>query len=581
MREMTESGTQGHASNSRAFQIFRMLALVYGGILEGGITAEYLISEFAASCTERSERLSSMGQPSISQRTLPPTFVVVLRYGLAFGLVVIALAISVIPHFRNSPPRFVSHFVLIAIAITFWCAGTGPGLFALLLSCLGVSFLATNHFLTPDFPLASFLSFFVIFSLLMSWFAASRQRAQQLLIEARNGLELRVAERTGELVAANKALQSTQAELESRGEYLAKAQRLSRTGSFGWKVSTREALWSDETYRILGYPPETKPTLQLVFDRIHPEDRDQVKEILERGEQNGMDLDFEHRILMLDGSIKYIHTVAHAVRDNSGNFEYIGAATDITDRKRAEQERERLHELEADLARINRVSMMGELAASLAHEIKQPIGAAVINADACLRLLDRDQPDVTEAWEAAVEMARDASRAADIIDRVRALYGKGSSHQEIVDVNEVIGEMVAMLQNEANRYSVTIHPNLADSLPKVTADRVQLQQVLMNLILNGIEAIGDTTGELWIKSELADDNQLLISVTDTGVGLPAERVDQIFDAFFTTKPQGTGLGLAISRSIVESHGGRLWASANSERGATFQFTLPNKMTGHS
>jgi PAS domain S-box-containing protein len=346
-------------------------------------------------------------------------------------------------------------------------------------------------------------------------------------------------------------------------------------------VSTREALWSDETYRILGYPPETKPTLQLVFDRIHPEDRDQVKEILERGEQNGMDLDFEHRFLMLDGSIKNIHTVAHAVRDNSGNLEYIGAATDITDRKRAEQERERLHQLEADLAHINRVSMMGELAASLAHEIKQPIGAAVTNADACLRLLDRDQPDVPEAREAAVEMARDARRAADIIDRVRALYGKGSSHQEIVDVNEVIGEMVAMLQNEATRYSVTIHANLAESLPKVTADRVQLQQVLMNLMLNGIEAIGDTSGELRIKSELADDNQLLISVTDTGVGLPAETVDQIFDAFFTTKSQGTGLGLAISRSIVESHGGRLWASANSERGATFQFTLPNKMAGHA
>jgi PAS domain S-box-containing protein len=275
--------------------------------------------------------------------------VVVLRYGLAFSLVAIALTISVIPHFHNSPPRFVSHFVLLAIAITFWCAGTGPGLFALLLSCLGVSFLATNHFLTPDFPLASFLSFFVIFSLLMSWFAASRHRAQQLLIEARNSLELRVAERTGELVTANKELQSTQAELESRGEYLAKAQRLSRTGSFGWKVSTREVLWSDETYRILGYPPETKPTLQLVFERIHPEDRDQVEEIFERGAQNGMDLDFEHRFLMLDGSIKNIHTVAHAVRDASGDLEYIGAATDITDRKRAEDKLRKAFEEIKDL----------------------------------------------------------------------------------------------------------------------------------------------------------------------------------------------------------------------------------------
>jgi signal transduction histidine kinase len=223
---------------------------------------------------------------------------------------------------------------------------------------------------------------------------------------------------------------------------------------------------------------------------------------------------------------------------------------------------------------------MGELTASLAHEIKQPIGAAVTNAEACLRFLDREQPDVPEAREAASEMVRDARRAGDIIDRVRSLYRKGSSRQEMVEVNDVIQDMIVMLRDEANRHSVTMRTDLGEGLPGVRADRVQLQQALMNLMLNGIEAIRDAGGELRIKSQLAEDGQLLISVSDSGVGLPTGKADQIFNAFFTTKPQGTGLGLAITRSIVESHGGRIWATANSERGATFQFTLPQQRAAH-
>jgi signal transduction histidine kinase len=250
---------------------------------------------------------------------------------------------------------------------------------------------------------------------------------------------------------------------------------------------------------------------------------------------------------------------------------------DVTESKEAEQEHERLRQELANLAHLNRVSTMGELTASLAHEIKQPIGAAVTNADACVRLLDRDQPDVPEAREAALEMVKDARRAADIIDRVRSLYQKGSSERETIEVNEVIGEMVVMLQNEANRHSVTIRADLEEGLPTVMADRVQLQQVLLNLMLNGIEAIRDTSGELSIKSQLGDDGQLLISVTDTGVGLPTENADQIFNPFFTTKYKGTGLGLAITRSIVESHGGRIWATPNSGPGATLYFTLPSRV----
>jgi len=251
---------------------------------------------------------------------------------------------------------------------------------------------------------------------------------------------------------------------------------------------------------------------------------------------------------------------------------------DVTDRKRAEDARDRLRQLEADLAHINRVSTMGELTASLAHEIKQPIGAAVTNAEVCLRLLNRNQPDVPDALEAAFEMAKDARRAADIIERVRSLYQKGSSRLERFDVNEAIAEMLILLHNEANRHSVMMRTDLAEGLPQVTADRVQLQQVLMNLMLNGIEAIRENGGELSIKSQLSEDGQLLISISDNGVGLPAERADEIFKAFFTTKPQGTGLGLSITRSIVESHGGRVWAAANSGRGTTFHFTLPIRTT---
>jgi signal transduction histidine kinase len=248
-------------------------------------------------------------------------------------------------------------------------------------------------------------------------------------------------------------------------------------------------------------------------------------------------------------------------------------------KKREAEHTEKLHRTQTELAHISRVSTMDELTASLAHEIKQPIGAAVTNAEACLRLIDRREPDLPEAREAALEMIKDARRAADIIEHVRSLYRTGSSPQELVDLNEIIREMVVILQKEANRHSVTMHTDLAEDLTQVMADRVQLQQALMNLMLNGIEAMRDTTGELTVKSRLGEGRQVLIAVSDTGVGLPNGTADQIFNAFFTTKSQGTGLGLAITRSIVESHGGRIWANENSGPGATFQFTLPVREGG--
>jgi signal transduction histidine kinase/PAS domain-containing protein len=664
---------------------------------------------------------------------------------------------------------------------------------------------------------------------------------------------------------------------ERRSEaYVGEAQRLSHTGSFGWTPSTGSIVWSEETFRIFQYDRTTTPTVELILQRVHPEEAALVRQTIERASQDGQDFDFEHRLLMPDGSVKHVHVVAHAERDESGELEFVGALMDVSDRKRAEEslrrsegylaeaqrlthtgswvwqvagrdalhlseewyriygfdpeagaptweerlqrvypedraiyqatidraigeksdyeaefrilippstiryihtvghpvvgasgdlvqfvgssaditerkraqglregesrilemiareapleeilenlarvleaqftgllcsvllldedglharqgaapslpeayskaidglcigpkagscgtamyrretvvvtdilqdslwepyravaepyglracwstpilahsgealgsfamyyreprspspaethalematnlggiaierklareERERLRQAQADLARINRVTTMGELTASLAHEIKQPITAAAVNAKTCLRWLGRDDPDLAEAREAASRLVKDVTRATDIIGSISLLFKKGALQRELVDVSELVREMIVLLRSEANRYSISIRTDLAD-LPKVLADRVQLQQVFMNLMLNGIDAMKETIdgGELTIKSE-ADDGQLLISVSDTGVGLPPQQLDQMFRPFFTTKDSGTGMGLSISRSIIESHGGRLWADSASSRGATFRFTLPARAAAHA
>jgi PAS domain S-box-containing protein len=361
--------------------------------------------------------------------------------------------------------------------------------------------------------------------------------------------------------------------------YLAQAQRVAHIGSWVFDTVRMEPVHlSKEWFRLQDFDPKDgMPTWKQRLQRIHPKDRERYEQAFNRAIAEKSDLDAEFRILLPHSDVRYIRSLGHPVLDASGKVrQLMGVVMDVTERRQAEEEHERLRQELANLAHLNRVSTIGELTASLAHEIKQPIGAAVTNADACVRLLDRDQPDLPEAREAALEMAKDARRAAEIIDRLRSLYQKGSSQLETIEINEVISEMVVMLQNDANRHSVTIRTVLAEGLPMVMADRVQLQQVLLNLMLNGIEAIRPASGELSIKSKVGDDSQLLISVTDTGVGLPTESTEQIFNPFFTTKSRGTGLGLAITRSIVESHGGRIWATSNSGPGATFYFTLPSR-----
>ncbi len=672
---------------------------------------------------------------------------------------------------------------------------------------------------------------------------------------------------------AAQTLEVQEEKLQQSEAYLAEAQRLSHTGSFGWKPSTGELIWSEETFRIFQYDRSTKPTAELVLQRVHPEDAALARVTIERASRDGKDFDFEHRLLMPDGAVKHVHVVARALSDESGSIEFVGAVMDITAAKQAEQtlreseaylaeaqslthtgsgawqvpggdalylseewyriygfdpkqglsawrdrlqrmhpedrarveetkdraiseksdyevehrillpdgtvkythtvghpvlnasgdverfvctmmditerkqaealrdgesrileriardaplqqilenlvrvveaqfagllcsvllldedgqhmrhgaapslpepyieaidgqcigpkagscgtamyrresvvvtdilrdplweayrsvaepygfracwstpilahsgkalgsfamyyreprspspaetralemathlagiaierklareERERLRQAQAELAHVNRVTMMGELTASLAHEVNQPIAAASTNANTCLRWLGGDTPDIEEARAAAMRIVKDGKRAAEIISRTRQLFKKDSSQRELVDVNEIVQEMTVLLRGEITRFNVLVATDLAADLPKVIADRVQLQQVLMNLMINGIEAMKDEDGprELAIRSQRAENEQLLVSVSDTGIGLPPQRTDQIFNAFFTTKPHGTGMGLRISRSIVESHGGRLWAENNSQRGASFCFSLPTK-----
>jgi PAS domain S-box-containing protein len=363
--------------------------------------------------------------------------------------------------------------------------------------------------------------------------------------------------------------------------YLAEAQRLSHTGSWARVAATGEmSYWSEECYQVLGFEPQRGlPRFETFLQRVHPDDQAKVREIAEIARREKVDYETDYRIIHPGGEIRDIHVVAHPVFSPSGDLvEFVGTVMDVTERKRAEEERERLREARADLARVNRVTTMGELTASLAHEVNQPIAAAVTNANSCIHWLAGNLPNVDKARAAAMRIVKDGTRAAEIITRIRLLFQKGAPQWQLVDVNGIIGEMIGMLHGEAARHSILVRTELAPDLPQFMGDRVQLQQVMMNLMINAIDAMKAANGtrELAIKSQRQENEHLLVSVSDTGMGLPPGQIEQIFNAFFTTKPNGTGMGLRICRSIVESHGGRLWADNNSPRGAKFCFNLPTQ-----
>jgi len=342
-----------------------------------------------------------------------------------------------------------------------------------------------------------------------------------------------------------------------------------------WRTSPEGAVdfINERLQKFLRLPPDD--LLGWNWESVlHPDDCARFLDHWRASLKHGQSMESEVRVRGADGQYCWFSIRNVPLRDAAGKvIKSYGSGIEIHDRKRAEEERDRLRQLEADLAHLNRVSMMGELAASLAHEIKQPITAASINAAVCMQWLRRSTPGIAEASEAASRVASDVKRAADIIDRVRSLYQREMVQRKPVDVNEIVREMITLLRDAAHRNSVSIRTDLDAGLPMIPADRVQLQQVLMNLMLNSIDAMKDTRGELAVTSGRFARDHIIVAVTDSGCGLPVDGSERLFDAFFTTKPHGTGMGLSISRRIIESHGGRLWA-ANTGRGATFQFTLP-------
>src|ERR1700733_2824071 len=378
---------------------------------------------------------------------------------------------------------------------------------------------------------------------------------------------LREAEERSELIRAQEALLQSEA-------YLAEAQRISHIGSFGWDLASGRIYWSQETYRIFEYDPVIEPNLDLVLARIHPEDKAMVQQLVERVSNERTDFDFEHRLLMPNGAVKYVRVAARPSKCKSGSFEFMGLVSDITDRKLGEEALQKAH---AELAHITRVTTLGELTASIAHEINQPLTAIVNNANACRRLLAVPAPDLDEVRQAVTDIADLGTRAGEVIARVRTFMKKTIPMKTQVDLNLVISDVLALIPEEPVTHKISVVTELRPGLPPVLGDRIQLQQVMLNLIMNGIESMTSIVNRprvLLIRSQVQESGHVLVMVQDSGAGLDTKSVSHIFDTFYTTKPSGMGMGLAISRSIVEAHGGRLWPVADAREGAIFNFTLP-------
>lgn len=376
---------------------------------------------------------------------------------------------------------------------------------------------------------------------------------------------------------ASIAIERAQAEddLKRSEAFLAEGERLSLTGSFSWRVATGEIEWSDQSYRIHEIDPDTPVTLALIGTRIHPDDAASFMAEVERASHDDQDFAFECRLLMRDGSVKYVRIVAHATRGRNDQTEYIGAIQDVTEQRLAEGA---LAELRAELAHVARVTSLGAVTASIAHEVSQPLSGIFTNASTCLRMLAADPPNVAGARETARRTIRDAERASEVITRLRALFEKKTVTVEAVDVNEATREVIALSSGELQRSRVVLRPELTEDVVLVMGDRVQLQQVILNLLRNAADAmidIDDRPRQLTIRTE-RDDDHVRVSVQDAGTGIEPQGADRLFDAFYTTKSTGMGIGLSVSRSIIENHRGRLWATPNEGPGATFSFSIPRE-----
>jgi PAS domain S-box-containing protein len=372
---------------------------------------------------------------------------------------------------------------------------------------------------------------------------------------------------------AEKALRRSEA-------FLSEGQHLGQIGSFSWRVATDEITWSAELYRIYELEIGVPVTLELIRSRVHPEDVSLIEKMkmVDLARQGGHGFEWQYRLRMPDHSIKYMHAVAHATRDQDGQLEYIASVQDVTARRLAEQASDKAR---SELAHVARVMTLGTLTASIAHELNQPLSGIVTNASTCMRMLATDPPNIDGARETARRTIRDGNRASEVVTRLRALFSKKDAVTESVNLNDAALEVIALSLADLQKNGVVLRPELADDLPLVTGDRVQLQQVILNLVLNASDAmsgVDDRPRQLVIRTEREDDRARL-TVQDVGVGIEPYAVEKLFEPFYTTKSGGMGIGLSVSRSIIESHHGRLWATLNDGPGAAFSFAIPRAPEG--
>jgi PAS domain S-box-containing protein len=366
-------------------------------------------------------------------------------------------------------------------------------------------------------------------------------------------------------------------ELQRSEAYLSEAQRLSHTGSWAFNVASRQIIHSsEENYRMFGFDPrEDMPAWEDWVRRIHPDDRERAIQTLRQKLRERRDYELDFRIVHPDGTVKYIHSLGHPILNPAGDLvEFVGTSIDVTERKRAEEAR---LDAQNTLAHANRVTTMGHLTAWIAHEVNQPIAATVTNAQAALRWLDSQPPDLEEVRQTLARIVKDGNRAGDVIGRIRDLIKRAPAREDRLDINGAIRDVIALTRGEAVKNGVLMHTELLDGLPLIQGDRVQLQQVILNLIINAVQAmssISEGKRELLINTAKAESGGVLVAVRDSGPGLAPTALDHMFDAFYTTKSGGMGVGLAICRSIIEAHGGRVWATPNTPQGAVFQFNLP-------
>jgi PAS domain S-box-containing protein len=355
--------------------------------------------------------------------------------------------------------------------------------------------------------------------------------------------------------------------------FLAEGQRLSLTGSFSWRPDTDEITFSDELFRIFEFDADAPVSLERIGERVHAEDIPLLSEMISQA-RAGADQDYEIRLRMPDGAVKYLHSKSHPIRGQDGRLEYLGAIQDITERRVFE---ETLSKVRSELAHMARVTSLGALTASIAHEVNQPLSGIITNANTCLKMLAADPPNVAGAQETARRTVRDGNRAADVIKRLRVLFGKQEATSEPVDLNEAVREVIALSWSDLQRSRAVVRSELTDDLPPVIGDRVQLQQVILNLLLNAADAMSGVEERprlVSIRTEREEEGRVRLTVQDAGVGLDSQAMARLFDAFFTTKNEGMGIGLSISRTIIDNHGGRLWAEPNDGPGAQFAFSVP-------